>query len=383
MNTLWWQLPGPNRFVSRIIQDLRDGKNVILCLPEYSPSGLASAVRSTLGDSGDWSWNALRACDEDQTDPAHLLFSRFVPDMSPNTIWNAHTLSKEESFAGKIIWLDNLTPSTWSAWKEFITDYEPVCRSRSLLDRTLFCVPLIGELALDPPKEDVCLAHHYWRDAVDRLDMLLFTSSIFQEKRMPDLQKRVAISIIANIALWDPAVGERLVHEDLEKILSPVPILQEVARERGWYPEDTNSDSWSWHRGMKDRIDGEEKIHSAVLAFNDVDSEIERRIWSAEIGVVLPFIEERRQEILGRLAGLLKVPFKTRFGEVISDLRDLEIGHIESQVIHNGVAVNPKIRRLIHRLREIRNCLSHLEPLSPELLLCEEINSFVETLRRS
>jgi len=303
--------------------------------------------------------------------------------MSPNTIWNAHTLSKEESFAGKIIWLDNLTPSTWSAWKEFITDYEPVCRSRSLLDRTLFCVPLIGELALDPPKEDVCLAHHYWRDAVDRLDMLLFTSSIFQEKRMPDLQKRVAISIIANIALWDPAVGERLVHEDLEKILSPVPILQEVARERGWYPEDTNSDSWSWHRGMKDRIDGEEKIHSAVLAFNDVDSEIERRIWSAEIGVVLPFIEERRQEILGRLAGLLKVPFKTRFGEVISDLRDLEIGHIESQVIHNGVAVNPKIRRLIHRLREIRNCLSHLEPLSPELLLCEEINSFVETLRRS
>src|SRR2546427_10046367 len=34
MSRLWWQLPGPSRFVARIIQDLRDGKNTVLDIGE-------------------------------------------------------------------------------------------------------------------------------------------------------------------------------------------------------------------------------------------------------------------------------------------------------------------------------------------------------------
>ncbi len=118
-------------------------------------------------------------------------------------------------------------------------------------------------------------------------------------------------------------------------------------------------------------------MHSASLALKDFKGIIARRIWSAEVGVILPFVEERRQEILTHLAGVLRVPFTTRFGEVISDVRDLEIGHIESQLINNGITVHPNVRRLVRRLREIRNCLSHLEPLSLDLLLDAEINTTI------
>jgi hypothetical protein len=128
---------------------------------------------------------------------------------------------------------------------------------------------------------------------------------------------------------------------------------------------------------MIDVIEGEENIHSASLALKDFKGTIARRIWSAEVGVILPFVEERRQEILTHLAGVLRVPFTTRFGEVISDVRDLEIGHIESQLINSGITVHPNVRRLVRRLREIRNCLSHLEPLSLELLLDAEINTTI------
>jgi hypothetical protein len=98
----------------------------------------------------------------------------------------------------------------------------------------------------------------------------------------------------------------------------------------------------------------------------------QRRIWNAEVGVLLPFVEEQRQDILVRFAGVLRVPAMTRFGEAITDIRDREIGHIESQLAKNP-AVSNSIRQLLTQLRKIRNALSHLESLDPALLLSGEV----------
>jgi hypothetical protein len=311
--------------------------------------------------------------DEDGTaDPVRLLFSRFVPHARPDALWNAGALATEEAFAGKLLWLDELTPPVWPAWKAFLEDYEHACRAHSVFERTLFCVPLVGTLALDPPEEDVCLAHHSWRGCVDLLDRFVFTAPLLQGKQMPDLQKRIVISILAHLALWDPSVSEYLARESLDTVCSPLPLLQEIAKERGWHRENEALLAPPWHAGMLDVVDGVERVHSAVLATHGANSAIQRRIWSAEVGVMLPFVEERRQDILARFAGVLRVPFTTRFGEVITNVRDLEIGHIESQLTDNP-AVGAEMRQLIKQLRKIRNDLSHLEPLDPELLLSGEV----------
>ena len=370
MSRLWWQLPGPGRFVARIVQDLRDGKNAILCLPEHAPDGLANAIRSALGDSEEWSWHTLRGQEEDgAADPIRLLFSRFVPQARPDALWNAGALVAEETFAGKLLWLEGLTPSAWPAWKTFLEEYEHACRTCSTFERTLFCIPLVGTLALDPPGEDVCLTHHYWQGYVDLLDMLVFTATLLQEKQLSDLQKRVVVSVIAHVALWDPGVSEHLARESLDKIFDPTPVLQEIAKERSWHNENEALLTPSWCAGMVDVVSGEKKVHSAVLAVRRDDSMIRQRIWSAEVGVLLPFVEERRQGILTQFDGVLRVPFTTRFGE-ITNIQDLEIGHIESQLADNP-AVNIEMRQLIRQLRRIRNDLSHFVPLDPELLLLD------------
>ncbi len=128
-----------------------------------------------------------------------------------------------------------------------------------------------------------------------------------------------------------------------------------------------------WCLGLAEIIDGEEKTHSAALALCNQSDEIRRRIWSAEVGVLFPYVEEQRQRILRRLAGLLRVPFETRFGEVITDWRDLEIGHIESQIVTNGIPVARETRRMLRQLREIRNCLAHQEVIPKNLLLDEAL----------
>jgi hypothetical protein len=123
---------------------------------------------------------------------------------------------------------------------------------------------------------------------------------------------------------------------------------------------------------MKDVIDGVEKEHSALLAIRHDTRALQRRIWSAEVGVMLPFVEERRQDILSRFAGVLRVPFTTPFGAEITNIHDLEISHIENQ-LSNNPAVSSNIRQLIRQLRKIRNALSHLEPLDPTLLLSGQV----------
>jgi len=371
MSRLWWQLPGPSRFVARIVQDLRDGKNTVLCVPEHTPDGLASAIRSALGE--EWTWYTLQVQEETGVvDPIHLLFSRFVPHARPDALWNVGALATEEAFTGKPLWLDGLTPQMWPAWKAFLEDYEHACRSRSVFERTLFCIPLVGALALDPPEEDICLSRHSWQGYVDLLDMLVFTAILLQGRQMPELLKRVVVSTIAHLALWDPIVSEYLARESLDTIFAPIPILQEIAKERGWDGANEVLSLSAWHRGMKDVVDGAAKDHSAILAACHDDRAIQRRIWSAEVGVMLPFVEEQRQAILARFAGVLRVPFTTRFGEEITNIRDLEIGHIESQLTKNP-AVSTEMRQLIKRLRKIRNDLSHLEPLDPALLLSGEV----------
>lgn len=382
MTRFWWQLPGPSQFIERVVQDFRDGKNIILCLPEHLPSGLSSAIQSELGD--DWDWHRISACQETSIEPVHFLFDLFVGEISPNEVRNARTLAQHPNFAGKIVWLDNLTTDVWPVWKKFLSDYEQPCRAIPQLSRTLFVVSLVGELAITPPAEDVCLSHHAWEGVVGSLDMLLFTASRFSGKRLSDLQKRVAISVITHLALWDFEVSERLVCEKIENILSPEPILQNIAQERSWYYEHTNNISFKeiWCKGIKNTVEGEVKIHSSALALDSLaQKEIKCRIWKGEVGEILPFVEERRQEIIERISQVLKVPFRTSFGEVIKDLRDLEIGHIEYQLSQTDKIVNSDIRRLVKQLKEMRNSLSHLEPINQEILVCREINSWYRILR--
>lgn len=367
MSRVWWQLPGPGRFVVRIVQDLRDGKNIVLCLPEHTPDGLYSSIRSYLGD--EWPWYTLQVHDDPKAmDPIHALFARFVPQARADALWNAGGLVTEETFAGRLVWLDGLTPHTWPVWKTFFTEYEHACRSRSVLERTLFCIPLVGALAHDPPAEDICLAHHRWQGYVDLLDMCVFTALLLEGKSMPELLRRVVIALIAHVALWDPLVSESLAHEDLKTIFAPTPVLQKIAIQRGWDGVDEEVFSLSgWHRGMQDMVNGTEKAHSALLAARYDARALQQRLWSAEVGVILPFVEEQRQELLTRFAEALHVPFTTPFGE-INDIHDLEIGHVVAQLAKHP-AVSREMRQHMTQLHKIRNALSHSESLDLDCLL--------------
>jgi hypothetical protein len=125
---------------------------------------------------------------------------------------------------------------------------------------------------------------------------------------------------------------------------------------------------------MMDSLSGNEELHSSILVLDDRDREVDRRIWTAEIGVLFPFVEERRRDLLRTFGHLLQVPFTGRNGDTIEDIRDLEIGHIESQLQRSAQPVGTDTLRLLRLLRESGNSLSNLEPLEKDLLRWDELS---------
>lgn len=185
----------------------------------------------------------------------------------------------------------------------------------------------------------------------------------------------MAASVIASLAVWDPLLAERLARQRLDVVFQPDKLLQAIAIERRWEGQEA-----SWHSGSMANVDGREVIHSAFLACNGPKDHLHRRVWSGQVGVLLPFVEERRQDLLMQLAGVLQVPYTTRFG-IVEDVRDLEIGHIESQLLTASPRGRSELVEFVRKLREIRNALAHQEAITAAQLMVPALADWMDPAR--
>lgn len=355
------------RFVSDISEGLIQGQSVAVRLPEHHPLGLASAIRSEIGNPP---WKTIRLNEFGDERPIDVLYAVAVPGNEVGSVRSVESLLASESFAGCVYWIEDSSRRVWPLWKEFLQDYEYSCRSQKARDRATFCIPLVGDLALDPPKGDIGLTVHSYDGVASYLDTQLYAALLLESRgAISAIHRRLMVALIATLAVWDPLLVEQLVQEDMRSLLAPTDILRSFAIARKWEELNTSTSTDLWHLGVHHTFDGTQQVHSAALAVSQESSqEIYRRVWTAEIGVILPFIEEQRRILLGKLKSDLIVPFETRFGEVITELNDLEIGHIDSQISSGDVRVDYGTRIFVENLRAARNALSHLETLSVDLV---------------
>lgn len=373
MNRLWWQLPGPAQFVLTIAQDLQDGKNVLILLPRHMPRGISSAIRSSLNIHHEAAWYSLRP---GKALPLDFLWSYFYNDLNRKALPTASLLANSENLQEKIIWLDGIESAEWGAWEEFLSDYGQACQHTMLGRPPIFCVPLIGVPASTSMLSEPFWSQYLWRGVVGSVDMLLFTSSMLQERSWSVLQKQVATAVISKLSLWDPEVCHRLATADLQDVLNPLALLKEVAAERKWSADPYRNSSW--HEGMVDMVDKKWMTHSSILAVEASQKEIDRRIWNAELSILLPIVEEGRQVIIQQYRDSLRIPYQTNRHQTVSDLYDLEINHIRTQIKRGIATLDVQTQRLTHELTEIRNRLSHLKTVTPEMLDSDVLNDFIE-----
>lgn len=356
----WWELPGPASFADDIANDLRDGRNVIVCLPECVPDKLRKAVRSSL--EKEHCWETLDCNDMVAESPLDWLYERFpCADVKPQDLREIQRLVEFPTFQGKVLWLEGISPETWSRWRAFLERYEGVCRNTPELGRTVFCAPVIGENALSVPKEDVCMSIRRFAGRVSHLDMQLFVENRPSNVGSFNILEEVRLEIIASLAQWDGRLCDRLMEKPLRNLIDEVEqYLVEEARLRSWNGEAFASYEEDWVHGRSDEIGGRRTTHSCICALKD-PRELRRRIWAAQLRVLFPYIEEQRQLIIDRVASLVRLPYVLRNGEVIDNIRDLEIAHLESILRNHRHFQDEELLDRLAALKCIRNHLAHLE----------------------
>jgi len=371
VSDLLWRLPGPAAFVDEIVDDVRQGVSVVLCLPEYAAPGLREAVGEKV--------RAREICKQATVDQAAMEAGIPPPQVLRQAIHGpsaekgdgARELATDRSLRDWLIWVEGVGQSQWPAWKRFLEEFEAASRAASDCNGLRVVVVARGSLANSPPRAEVRLAVRKWQGVVEPLDMLLLVYWLMRDADASPLRRRLQISLIAELAGTDPLLAETLCRCDLPALINPLDALRGFAQRRSWGAPLPTDRSELWAGGMADMIHGRQFRHSAALAVSqghDHD-ELDRRIWRAQIQVLFPFVEEQRASLVKDLttADCLRLPWVTPFGR-IEDPLDLEINHLCRMVSHVK-RVPPAKRELIRVLVEVRNSLAHLEKVPEELLL--------------
>lgn len=173
--------------------------------------------------------------------------------------------------------------------------------------------------------------------------------------------------LVTSLAGWDPALCEWLAPLTLQQLIEPRKYLEEFAGYRKWKLDEQRTPKKAWPLGLTYTFGGKRTPHTCVAALLNGSRDLQKLIWRAEIGVLMPYIEEQREILLQQYRNLLNVNFLTKSGDWIENIYDLEIGLIHFQLSQRS-SLSPKEIKWVADLKDARNNLSHLEPLVPELL---------------
>jgi hypothetical protein len=360
----FWQLPAPASFVNNVADDLRAGNNVVLVFPDHYPEGWAAAFRAKLREL---SLPRLEAITVDSAAPLAALHAQLGLGPCPSRASATHICGLD-AFHGHFLHLQGFTSNAWQTWRAFLQAYEDACRHLPLAQRTLFIATLDGELALHSVQSANLLRVHRWSGSMDGLNTRLYAAGLLSATPMSHWHRQLAVSLLAELALWDPqvcAIGAAL---PLEQILEPELWLTAIARDRNWSAtEDLKSPAAEW-RGLRQQFDGHPRVHSAWLALAGRGQALAQRLWSGQVTALFPLIERHRRGLLRSYRGFLHVPWETQFGSV-ARVEDLELNHIADQLnSHNGRGLRDP-SDFAAWLRDLRNGLAHFTPIAPDHLL--------------
>jgi hypothetical protein len=372
MHNQWWTLPGPSRFVDRVVKDLRQSKNVVIGLPNLIPDGIRQATQQRVKKS---SWRWCRVTPQPEYHPLDQLYETLTGESTTEQHVDHFDLAKHDRVRGTIAWIDlgvSETPETWvkcmKTYADSIKRLEP--------DSPLL---LIGVLQSDhasvTPNGKPHLSVRTWRNVIRVVDVRNVVERELRKRSFNPTQHQLAVETIARVALWDLQLAAQLAFCSLAEITDPFDLLEDYAHAQQWSVDQEAR----WEDGTHSRLFGEPQTHSALCVLQGNLQVVERRIWAAQTGVVLPFLEARLRTLISRLDPLPPT-WTTTNGtrEKIVKRENYELSHVAEILSEDGAADD--LTRLVRRLKDMRNRLAHLESLRPADLEHLSLKAFNTTL---
>ena len=360
----FWRLPGPASYVEKIHYDLTDCCNVIAILNGITPEGILFELQDAVERSG-ISWERIYR--EPNGEPPVTWLASHCGEELP---WSATPVDfhRLKAAAGKAFVIEMpYSKKVLDEWCTFIVRFAQACRADNniLSPRMLLLWPHHGG---NLPGTDLRLKVHQWTGTVESTDIHLLAALLLRNTQMSSFYRNLAAALAAKLSGGDPILCQKLCSLSLPEMMMPQELLSEYAHEMGWHPTMKASEDI----GSLIRIDGIQKEHPAFVVLQGRSKEIDPLIWGAQIGVLMPLLEERRQEIIEKLRDDLYLSNHQQDRYAAKDVEDLEIGQISYQVNFGLPRISLKLKDQIARLKTIRDYLAHRRVVPADFLLDED-----------
>jgi hypothetical protein len=275
---------------------------------------------------------------------------------------------------GLVVWVDIGASESPAEWIKFIESYAESLKRLEPDAPLLFIGVLQGDPANGAINEETHLSMRDWRHVIRVIDVRTVVEQELRKRNFNPTQHQLAVETIARVALWDLELASELTSYSLAEITDPFDVLEDYAQKREWSVHQEPR----WEDGTCGQFFGELQTHSALCMLQGNLQVVERRVWAAQTGVVLPFLEARLRTLIDRL-NCLPPTWSTNSGEHrIVNRENYELRHVAEILSEDGVSSG--LTHMVRRFKDIRNRIAHLESLRPADLDHLSLKRFNTTL---
>lgn len=352
----WWtNITGSNYVVSQVVQTLLDNSTVIIEVPSDLPwrREMRSAIETSFrgqSASSDTIIEVIDAVDDCTSGraPGKYLLEQYGQSREVRNGYRERSgksiqeyLKEKAVLKNRIIWVKGLTGKQAEAWVKFCKEFGPESPEKGL-----FVLEIHGAYS---KAENRTIRTIRFLNFVTSYDVQLFNSFILDGKKGLSAEwKKYISTAAASLCDTDAEISEMLLQVDNLKSAS---LLDEIDRIAA-YPHNSarGGDSDSTH----------------VLAYsrNGNRSELEHRLWKAQIQALFPIIELERISLIENYRESLKEALSSHYVEQykaqVVDPTDVELGTFCYLLTVGYIDIyDSSIRDRIFFLHECRNLLAH------------------------
>lgn len=308
----WWAMPGPERFVRDLAADLAAGRHVVVGLPPHTPPGLlphlAHHARPGV-DARAWQFPPAPHLAQDQS-PAEWLWHYWKQgqpdDQCPFDLTPQQLARQADLPVGKRVVLTGLLPADWPQWLSFLVEYAQQAQQTTALRRTLFCLVVEDPhiLADLPTRQDSQYRIHRYDGRCGQLDAHLYVAAHLLKPANAgplSLVEEIQQELAALLFRTDPAAAVQVAELPTPDAYALQAVVESIAAGRQWppaAPKPALGLTEQWAHGWIDQRHARAWRHPGAPHAITPRQRAEMALWQAQVRVLLPWIEQRRREVL-------------------------------------------------------------------------------------
>lgn len=387
---VYWLMTGPRVFSDRVAAGVLEHRSLAIFIPARSIPGFITALEKALQrahlDNEQTRWVKIA----DEHDVATLVGTLFdTPALHPIQLAHRHG-------SIRTVVLQPTSESAAAACQQYLQAFEEsvthVPRSRG--QPTL--VVMLPQ-SLDAPTTPVVRRPQdiVFSGALTHQEMEAYVAVRMGDRSGPGDTELLRM-LVSEFAGFDAQLAEQLIRFSDEAILGLPNSLGAL-----YASGDARWRTGRWSAGCYTEEGGKRRRHVLYEYFlsqhagpeqSDANAWLKRRYWRACLRSLLPWLEERRSQVIGVLRGALEQHLKKTGGKAVRStdsgyrietaIDDLEYNQIPALVRHEGLTVGGARQKLAvdvcFAAKRVRDSMAHMRP--PEARQIFELNDLMARL---